>query len=142
MNKKFTYYTMLGFLALMTITMGYNTYLQLYPFKTVDIKSVELLTPTIPIGGSIKYRLSYCRYTDAETTVYRTVVEADNVAGRYPMPATAGTSVIGCHVIERSISIDPSIPPGEYYIDVAAFYKVNSQQSRKVDFKIGNFIIK
>lgn len=142
MKDKIMYKLMFGIVIFMGCVMAYNTYLRFYPFRTVVINKVELLTPEIKQGGTIKYRIDYCRYTDAETTVYRTIQSTSIPENRYPLPATSGTSIKGCHVIERTLVIDSDIPLGEYFLRVSSFYQVNELQKSKVDFIIGNFIIK
>lgn len=133
---------MLGLLSFMSLMMLYNVYLRFYPFKTVVINKIELLTPSIKQGGILKYRVDYCRYTDAPTTVYKTVQDVNDSSLRYPMASTDGVSVPGCHVIDRSVQIDPLIPSGVYYLDVTSLYDVNEVQTSRLNFKVGNFTIK
>lgn len=141
-KEKIMYKSVLGIILFMGVVMAYNTYLRFYPFKTIVVSKVRVLTSEIKQGEEVKYEVDYCRFTDAPATVYRTVQSTRNPDDRYSLPITNSISVPGCHTLQRSIPIDPSIPPGEYYIKVVSIYEVNEYQKSKYEFTIGNFKIK
>lgn len=132
---------MFGIVIFMGVVMAYNTFLRFYPFKTVVVNSIKILTPEIERGGTVRYMSDYCRYTDSQTVVYKTVVDVNDLSKRYPLPSTDRLSVPGCHVREGFTNIDPQVPPGEYYIEATSVDKIEDREI-KVKTIIGNFKIK
>lgn len=144
MKKVFTegrlYKGMMGIILMMFLMMSYNLYLKWWPMRTLEINSIEILTPEISAGGVLKYKVDYCKYTDAISTAYRTVYNVDNHDLRYPQPPIEGASVAGCHVTTVKITLE-DIPAGEYYVNTRAVYHLNEVRDEEVNFITPNFKI-
>lgn len=132
------YKLMMGIIIFMFLTMAYNTYLRFYPFKTLVINKVEVVTPEVPVGGQFKYKVDYCKYTEVPATSYKTFYDVNNQEKRYPLGAMEGAGSSGCHIAERSIKIE-DIPPGEYYMKTVVIYELNNYQKKKIEFITPNF---
>lgn len=135
------YKLMMGVLIFMFATMAYNTYLRFYPFKTLVINRVDVITPEVTNGGFFKYRVSYCKYTEAPATTYKTFFDVVNEEKRYPLGTMEGAGSTGCHIAERSLKIE-DLPSGEYYMKTTVIYEVNNYQNRKVEFLTPSFKVK
>ncbi len=135
-TESLMYKLMMSIIIFMFFTMAYNTYLRFYPFKTLVVNKVEVLTP----GGQFKYRVDYCKYTDVVSTSYKTFYDASSVEKRYPLGAMEGVGAVGCHIAERSIKLE-DLPVGEYYMKTVVSYQLNNYQNQKVEFITPNFIV-
>lgn len=132
---------MTGLIIFMALTMAYNTYEQYKPIKTVVVNSIKILTPEIKQGGTLKYLSDYCRYTENQITVYKTVVDVNDPTNRYALSSVTKIPLLGCHITEVSTNIDPVIPLGTYYLEVFSVEKINSTRDIKRKTIIGNFKI-
>lgn len=139
-NENRMYRLMMIILIIMSCSIVYSFYLRFYPFRTLEVDHVEVLTPEVPVGGVFRYKVGYCRYTDVVSTAYRTFINVNNQSIRYPQPVSEGISVEGCHTVERMVTL-VDIPPGEYYLRTIASYELESQ-TRKVQFITPNFKVK
>lgn len=141
LSENILYRIMLGIIIFMFINMGYTYYLTFYPFKTVVINSVTVLTPDVPVGGIFVYKVDYCRYTQAPAIAYKTFYNVHDPEKVYPLGAMEGVGETGCHVAERSLKTD-GMPPGEYYLKTITVFTVNKEQTSKIQFITPNFTIK
>lgn len=140
-SENVMYRLMMGIIIFMFLTMAYNTYLRFYPFKTLEVNKVELVTPTVPVGGVFKYKVDYCKYTDVAATAYKTFYDINNPNKPYPLGAMEGAGSSGCHTTERSIKLE-DIPAGEYYLKTVVIYELNAYQTKRIEFITPNFRIK
>jgi len=124
MSKVFQYIAYVT-IALAIAMMILFTYWMLYPYNPVDFKD-----EVYPIlnegkiatqGGSLKYRVNYCKYVKQVPEVSKKYV--DGII--YDTPGSRGVVFQGCRVQVVDNIVPDTLLPGEYYIDIEIDYQMN-----------------
>lgn len=106
------------------------------PVKTLVINNfsytapIHVETPTLHAGDLLKYKLDYCKYTDAPATGRRLLVDGQQIP--LTNPKVSSPLLKGCHIIEREVPIPNTVNPGRYYLDVEIDYDVNPVHIERV----------
>lgn len=141
-SKKLLPYAMWIVIIAMAGMTLFNFYQQFWPFKTLKINSVTVLTPTVKGGELFEYSVDFCRYTDKPITGYKTLVSVDNSNPPFALPSATAVTPLGCRAVVVKVPIFVATPPGLYYISVDAEVQINPQRSIGVKFKTDNFTIR
>lgn len=108
-----------------------------FPYKTVDLKAIEVKTPKVSPGQTLMYELDYCRYTDTQAIVSRRFV--DGII--YSMPDIMGSNPKGCAKRTIGVQVPEGLVPGEYYLQVTNTYHVNPIRTISKTIKTAEFEI-
>lgn len=106
----------------------YVAFLVFWPYKPLEILSPNPLeivneNKTVRVGEEIEYRISYCRNTDQQARVTRTL--HDGMI--YILPELWTNTGTGCHndaIISTSI-VPKTLPPGKYFLHLNVQFQVN-----------------
>lgn len=112
------------FVVGIVVNLSYIAYLGVYPFKTIDYYNLpfpvvhKVVSPTDPL----LYTVDYCRYTDSQATVTKTLQGASVIT-----ISQQSTSLLrGCHKTTVSNVFIPSYTPkGEYTLLITSCYQIN-----------------
>lgn len=126
---------------IITAAVLVGAYWEFRPYRTLVVNNVTITTPItgdnrLPVvnrGSALFYKIDYCKYVTVQAILFRELVGNDN---HYPVPVTSGNVSVakGCReFINSNTLIDPSVPPGVYYLDIVAQYQVNP--IRKVSYR-------
>lgn len=106
------------------------------PVKTLVINNfsytapIHVETPTLHAGDVLKYKLDYCKYTDAPAVGRRLLVDGQQIP--LTNPKISSPLLKGCHIIERDVPIPDTVNPGRYYLDVEIDYYMNPVRIERV----------
>jgi hypothetical protein len=117
----------------------YFMYLTFYPFKTLVVNEIHTINSP-KSGGTLLYSVDYCKYSDAPSTVYRTLHSEDE-SQIVPFPSVTTISILGCHRVTVPLQLFPSIMPGRYYMTADAVYKLNPYREIYYKFQTPVFTI-
>ncbi len=127
-------------LVLMAAVVFYFAYLLLWPQTPFRVKGTTILTPTVSMhDGTVKYTLSYCKYTDNIATVYRQLVPTSTLGAPYGFPAIEGIAKPGCHTQTILLPLPTGVQPGIYYIHGDLNYPINAIRSVHVYYDTPTF---
>ncbi len=115
-------------LATAYAVMAVIAYSLFWPVQTLVInnfsqeKPIQITNTVVNPGDRLEYQLDYCKYTDAPSTVHRTMIDGQIIT----LTDTQGQLPAGCHVVTVKTAIVPTtINPGKYYLDVTVSYRVS-----------------
>lgn len=99
-----------------------------WPVKTIVITGyspdhpIPVETKTLYPGDTLGYNLSYCKYTDRDSTVHRQLIDGQVIT----LQDVAGQLPLGCATREiHTVVIPETLVPGKYRLDVAIDYPIN-----------------
>lgn len=136
------------YVAVVIIGFAYVTVMiwEFYPYNVLELKKepLTILTPLVPINGTLEYRMEYCkesRYSELHSVTELAFV--DHLI--HLMPSYVGPIPVGCHVGETggvvfTISV-PKITPGKYHLDMQRTYKVNPFRTITIKASTEDFIV-
>ncbi len=103
-------------------------YALFWPVRTLELPGYSDANPikvdqkVLHPGETLSYNLSYCKYTDLDSTVHRTLLDGQVIT----LVSTSGQLPSGCHtVLVKTAVIPETINPGKYYLEVLVEYKIN-----------------
>lgn len=120
------------------LVLGYFAFLLLYPFETIVVHNEPFPIKNAPVtaGKIVIYTVDYCRYTDVDAEVTRTLVGSVSIS----LGKTDAHFPRGCAIKDVADSIIPSFaPPGHYYIQIDSNYKINKLRSIEKHFRTATF---
>jgi len=100
-------------MILLNIFWAVFLFLLIYPFKVIEIKSVEILTPVVMAGEQVKIRIEGCKYFSVPAVAQRKIIN------HYEYFLTAETTndlTTGCFVKEMSVPIPGYVDSDIYHI--------------------------
>lgn len=119
----------LAFVCLMTFWL-------VYPYKTLEIKRAEVITPIVAQNDHVHYKLDYCKYNSKPATVHKSFV--DGIV--YRLPAKVSNVPEGCREgATVAVEIPHSLPPGQYKIQSITTYQVNPIRRIDVFYETDTF---
>lgn len=145
-TKAFYFLSMVALLGLIVMVV-YSTYQALYPFKTIEVHNspYPVVTPLVKAGGIFTYYVDYCRFTNIQASVSRSLVGIDNLGNPLiiPLPGSINSTPIGCYKTNVSIRliIPNATPPGIYHMVITPSYVVNSHQTQTRTYQTQSFEI-
>ena len=109
----------------------------LWPYKTMDVAGVKIVDTTVKQGGVLSFYVTYTRYTDVDTTVYRDFVDG-LVFTTLPegRKSEAGTFT---RLVE--VEIPSTLPPGRYSLKTNVTFHVNPIRAIPMSFSTGMFTV-
>lgn len=117
----------------------YVTWLLVYPVPTIDIVEPMLVKNSVVKRGSAQeVFFDYCRYTDANSTVYFQIYSAEKVIST---PVYKSRLNIECDKIWQIIKVPELAPIGEVYMKAHVTYHVNRLHDINRTFVTETFII-
>lgn len=142
MNTSFRFKLLNGIsIAMFSLGMAlfvYVMYLMLWPVNPIVIHKVTIVTPTVPQGGTVIYRIDSCKHTDMTPTITQKIV-SDTAAES--IPSRPGTLSQGCSVKDVPLTIQPGTPPGTYTLYTDVMYQMNALRIIHVYWKAGPFTV-
>ena len=99
-------------------------YWLIYPYNPVDLYSIKIDSPVVA-SSVLKYKISYCKYTDLPSTSVRQLV--DGIIIFFPEIVTNNPE--GCSESERFLELPTYIPSSKYHLRISVSYKVNPLRS-------------
>lgn len=129
-------------LGLALTLMLYFSYLLLWPFKVLDLKSdcFQTIKSVYYAGEPLTYRLHYVKYNSLSASVYQAFVDGTV----FQLPDRTTDNPMGeQNFISTSVTIPDTLPSGKYHLNSTMKYKVNafreiSYSARSNDFEIIN----
>ena len=106
-----------------------------YPYKTIKVNNVSILTPTVQHGGDLAIKLDYDRYTDVDSAIIREF--KDGIV--FTTPEVEATGDVGHYDRLVEVSIPDTLPPGDYTLTTTATFKVNSIRKISVEWTTSSF---
>lgn len=128
----------MGLLVAAYVVLGYFAFLLFYPFETIVVHNEPFPIKNAPVtaGQIVIYTVDYCRYTDVDAEVTRTLVGDVSIS----LGKTDAHFPKGCAVKDVADSVIPSFaPPGHYYIQIDSSYKINKLRSIEKHFRTSVF---
>lgn len=128
-GHKIFYYVSMAGITLAILGLLYTGFMLFWPYRTVTFnqtQNLEVLNENkqVRAGEDLQYKISYCRYTDKQAIITRTL--QDGVV--YILPPVQATKVAeGCadNVTVNIATIPKAIPPGKYTMVVSLEYRIN-----------------
>jgi hypothetical protein len=117
----------------------YIAYLLFWPQTPIKIFSVQILAPNITTTGLVAYKINYCKYVDAVSTVYRQLVADGPTAVSYGLPSIQGVAKKGCADQVVRVQLPPGTTPGRYFLHTDIAYPVNDLRIVHVYYNTGSF---
>ena len=120
------------------LVLAYFAFLLFYPFETIVVHNEPFPVKNAPItaGNVVIYTVDYCRYTDVDASVTRTLVGNVSISlghnqSHFPR---------GCDKRDVADSVIPSFtPPGDYYIQIDSTYQINNLRAIEKHFRTATF---
>lgn len=103
---------------------------KLYPYRVFEVKSVEILTPTVKAGQNVVYRTSACKYMDVPGRISKVLVNDVFI----PYSTYTAQTFTGCTSREVSSIIPEFADEGLYHIHITAEYPVNPVRTITVNY--------
>src|SRR5260221_7497616 len=118
--------TFLNTIATLMFTSGlvliiYVSYLLVYPFNPLHVRSVEVITPIVRTNSALIYRISACKNTQDTPMVLRKIV---GPSASEALPSIQGAVSPGCNVTNVPVPIPPGTPTGTYTLYTEVVYHV------------------
>lgn len=109
-----------------------------YPYKTIEVSNVNLVTKHVKRGGHLQYSLNWCKHTEKEAILSRKF--EDGLI--YHVATTISNVDKGC-VEDRVISVyvPRALPPGKYALNVILTYQVNPIRKESVQYRTPEFLV-
>lgn len=120
--KKYINFMAGGILALAFLYTGLIVFWLVYPFQTVDIKRVELVTPKVKAGENLVTKVDFCNYTNAPRTINKQLRNSV-VITLEPVRAPGGES--RCGTVDIITHIPSNVMAGKYFLSVSTEIKLN-----------------
>jgi len=120
------------------LTFAYWIY---WPNKVIEIhnaQAIQVDKKEYRIGDRISYTIDYCKYTEIQGIVSRSLVDGF----KYNYSDYKSNVSIGCKTVIVSDMVIPDyLTPGIYHIETLAEYKINPLRNveirwKSVDFKV------
>lgn len=134
----------IGCLILSWIIVLYIAFALFWPIKTLEIKNfsdstpIEITTKIVHPGEALSYELQYCKYTDLNSTVRRTLIDGQVIN----LTDTAGQLPTGCHNVTVKTAVVPeTINPGKYYLSVSVLYQINPFRTEVIKYHTTYFTV-
>jgi hypothetical protein len=131
-----------GCLILAYIVVITFLYLLFWPVPTLELTGVSksgvipIINTVVHPGDTLRYTLSYCKYTDKQSTVHRSFVDGQVII----LTDTVGKFPKGCRTATVATGVVPeTINPGRYYMDVTVEYNINPFRQEFVHYKTSYF---
>jgi hypothetical protein len=120
------------------ILILYFFYLLFYPFNPLQVKSVSVVTPTIPSGGTLIYKIDSCKKTQDTPQVYKKI---SNSTTSEALPTAPGVLSLGCSTKQVPVHILAGTPPGRYMLYTEVVYQINAIRDIHIFWQAGPFTV-
>lgn len=120
----------LGFVLMLIVNatvIGWGLYEAFWPMRTIEIiGNDKILNPGKQVrpGEALLYQITYCKYTDKQATVTRTLKGG---LTNYPLPDSTNNIPVGCHTaVVRNTIVPEGVAAGTYRLTLSATYELTS----------------
>lgn len=127
------YITAISLLACISVVMFWL----LYPYKTLEVYNVNLLTKEVRGNDFLMYELEHCKFTDKQAILSKSFV--DGIV--YRALPTISNVPPGCGIVTIAVRVPDTLSPGEYYLKADALYKVNPIREIDIQYSTERFKI-
>ena len=134
-NKYLKFFSWL--FILITVVSLIIAALIIYPYKVIEIKSLEVLTPNVKAGELFRWRVDFCKYMNLKAKTVRKVLDQKNVVWLTIEQETQFAP--GCSNTVVDIKIPEDVPPGTYRIKSETLYQINPFRVETLNLDIPEF---
>lgn len=113
--------------------------LSLYPFKVVDVQSVEILTPVVKPGEQVRYRVTGCKYFAVAAEAQRKLVDHYEY---FLSKETVNDLSTGCFTKEMSIPVPAWAENDTYKVHIDLTHTIFGFRKIDTHYETPEFIVK
>ena len=127
-----------GVLGVALVLLSVFLYWMLWPYKTVDILHVSLVTPGVKAGGVLIIKLDFCNHRDTPRVVAKQLYDSRVIS----LPeVTAPGGAPRCGSVNTTTPIPTDSLPGKYFMRVNTSLKVNPLRTINVKYQTPEFVV-
>jgi hypothetical protein len=108
--------------------LAYMGYLAFWPMKSIVVHGDDkILNPDKQVrpGEVLVYQIDYCKYTDKQAAVTRSL-KNEKTTAPYPLLAATNNVATGCRkATVRNLIIPDGVEPGFYTLELSVSYQLN-----------------
>jgi len=125
-------------LFIMLISLMAVSYFILVPYKIFEVSGIEILTPEVRAGEQLIYKVSYCKYSNLQGTISKTLVNSIII----PFTPYVINAPVGCGIRTVYQEIPLFAPSGTYHLGIISTYRPNPIRVVNIEYKTGDFTVK
>jgi hypothetical protein len=126
-----------GSLIFLFVSLAVVSFLMLYPYKTIKVNDIDLVSYEVKQGDKLGIVLDYDRYTDTDSTVVRRF--KDGLI--FTTPTMTGVGKVGHYNRLVEVEIPANLPPGKYTLETDITHKVNPIRSITTSWETPQFTV-
>ena len=111
-------------------------FVMIYPFKVVEINSVEILTPEVRPGELVRYKVNFCKYWNVSGEAQRVLV---NHFEYFLSSSTQNQKGKGCHETTVSVPVPSYVEAGDYEVHNYLKHKIFGIRTIETFYQTGIF---